>query len=81
MTEVNVSTARDTAGAPREADNPRDSHLVRFGADKPLKLDAGVALAPFQVAYKTYGTLNAAPTRFWSATRLPATSTWRACIR
>jgi homoserine O-acetyltransferase/O-succinyltransferase len=44
----------------RDADDPRDSLLVRFGADKPLKLDSGVSLAPFQVAYKTYGTLNAA---------------------
>ncbi|HVX99273.1 MAG TPA: homoserine O-acetyltransferase [Pseudorhodoplanes sp.] len=43
----------------READEPRDSLLVRFGPDRPLKLDAGVELAPFQIAYKTYGTLNA----------------------
>ena len=33
--------------------------MVHFGADKPLKLDAGVELAPFQIAYQTYGTLNA----------------------
>ncbi|MGZ8994547.1 MAG: homoserine O-acetyltransferase MetX [Burkholderiaceae bacterium] len=44
----------------RDADDPRDSLIVRFGADKPLKLDSGVSLAPFQVAYKTYGMLNAA---------------------
>ncbi len=44
----------------RDADDPRDSLVVRFGEDKPLKLDSGVSLAPFQVAYKTYGTLNAA---------------------
>jgi homoserine O-acetyltransferase/O-succinyltransferase len=42
----------------READEPR-SDVVRFGPDKPLRLDAGVELAPFQVAYKTYGELNA----------------------
>jgi homoserine O-acetyltransferase len=42
----------------READEPR-SPVVRFGADKPLKLDAGVELSHFQVAYQTYGTLNA----------------------
>ena len=32
---------------------------MRFGRDKPLKLDAGVELSPFQIAYQTYGTLNA----------------------
>jgi homoserine O-acetyltransferase len=41
----------------READEPHSS-LVRFGPDKPLKLDAGVELAPFQIAYMTYGELN-----------------------
>ncbi len=41
----------------READEPR-SPLVRFGLDKPLRLDAGVDLAPFQVAYMTYGELD-----------------------
>jgi homoserine O-acetyltransferase len=33
---------------------------VSFGPDKPLKLDAGVELSPLQIAYQTYGTLNAA---------------------
>ncbi len=41
-----------------EADAPH-SLVVRFGADQPLKLDAGVDLRPFQIAYQTYGTLNA----------------------
>ena len=59
MAGARVSTPRDADGAARDADNPRDSQLVRFGADKPLKLDAGVELSPFQIAYKTYGTLNA----------------------
>ncbi len=59
MAEVKESTARQTPSAPREADDPRDSEIVRFGPDKPLALDAGVALSPFQIAYKTYGTLNA----------------------
>lgn len=45
------------AEASREADEPH-SELVRFGADKPLKLDAGVDLSPFQIAYATYGKLN-----------------------
>ena len=43
----------------RDADNPRDSRIATFDADKPLKLDAGVSLSPFQIAYTTYGTLNA----------------------
>jgi homoserine O-acetyltransferase len=41
-----------------EADQP-SSPVVRFGADQPLKLDAGTLLSPFQVAYQTYGDLNA----------------------
>ena len=59
MVQADVST-RDWFGSAREADNPRDSELVRFGPDRPLRLDAGVELSPFQIAYKTYGTLNAA---------------------
>ncbi|MEJ2376773.1 MAG: homoserine O-acetyltransferase [Pseudolabrys sp.] len=59
MAEVTESIARATPGAPHEADNPRDSLVARFETDKPLTLDAGVELSPFQIAYKTYGTLNA----------------------
>src|SRR5262249_1618876 len=32
--------------------------LGRSGPDKPLRLDAGVDLTPFQIAYQTYGELN-----------------------
>src|SRR6187402_1572692 len=53
------SKPRRAETSKRDADDPRDSLIVRFGADKPLKLDSGVSLSPFQVAYKTYGTLNA----------------------
>ena len=42
----------------REVETP-SSLLVSFGADRPLTMDAGVQLAPFSVAYQTYGTLNA----------------------
>jgi homoserine O-acetyltransferase len=59
MVEAKVSDRRDAASPAREADAPRDSLVARFGADKPLKLDAGVSLSPYQIAYKTYGTLNA----------------------
>jgi homoserine O-acetyltransferase len=54
-----TSTTLEPADRAREADNPH-SPVVRFGLDKPLRLDAGVDLAPFQIAYQTYGTLNAA---------------------
>jgi homoserine O-acetyltransferase len=33
---------------------------VTFGSDQPLRLDCGRELAPFTVAYKTYGQLNIA---------------------
>ncbi len=59
MVEANLTSAREAHDPPREADHPRDSEIARFGADKPLKLDAGVELSPFQIAYKTYGSLNA----------------------
>jgi homoserine O-acetyltransferase/O-succinyltransferase len=59
MVEAQLNAARYAEGSPREADNPRDSLVAHFGPDKPLKLDAGVELSPFQIAYKTYGTLNA----------------------
>src|ERR1700743_3044643 len=42
-----------------EADHP-SSQVARFGVDQPLKLDCGVDPAPFQIAYQTCGTLNAA---------------------
>jgi homoserine O-acetyltransferase len=60
MGEVSRTSTQEAADSPREADQPRESLIAHFGADKPLKLDAGVELAPFQIAYKTYGTLNAA---------------------
>lgn len=51
--KASVKTARF-----RETDDPT-GHVLKFGTDKPLHLDAGVALAPFQIAYQTYGALNA----------------------
>ncbi len=44
MVEADLTSARDAAEAPREADHPHESLVVRFGPDKPLKLDAGVEL-------------------------------------
>ena len=37
--------------------NP-ESEIVHFPKDAPLGLDSGGALAPFSIAYQTYGTLN-----------------------
>jgi homoserine O-acetyltransferase/O-succinyltransferase len=42
-----------------QADEP-SSPVERFGPEAPLAMDAGVALGPWQIAYQTYGTLNAA---------------------
>src|SRR3981081_2513359 len=41
-----------------EAAHP-SSLLAVFGADQPLRLDCGIDLKPFQIAYQTYGQLNA----------------------
>ena len=41
-----------------EVDAP-SSLVARFGPDEPLRLDCGHDLAPFQIAYQTYGELNA----------------------
>ena len=40
-----------------QADDP-SSPVARFSRDEPLTLDAGVSLAPWQIAYQTYGRLN-----------------------
>jgi homoserine O-acetyltransferase/O-succinyltransferase len=56
--DESVSAISEVAAAWREAENPH-SALVRFGVEQPLRLDAGLDLAPFQIAYQTYGSLNA----------------------
>jgi homoserine O-acetyltransferase/O-succinyltransferase len=43
----------------REANEP-SSHLARFGPELPLTLDSGERLDHWQIAYQTYGELNAA---------------------
>jgi homoserine O-acetyltransferase len=54
---VSSVTASRAAGL-REVDAPH-SRVVQFGADRPLKLDAGSTLSPLTIAYQTYGQLNA----------------------
>jgi homoserine O-acetyltransferase/O-succinyltransferase len=41
-----------------QADNP-STPVVRFGPDEPLMLDSGTRLDHLQIAYQTYGTLDA----------------------
>ena len=41
-----------------EADHPT-SPVQHFAADESLLLDSGASLGPWQIAYQTYGTLNA----------------------
>ena len=53
-----LGTTLDRADRTREADQPH-SPVVRFPANNPLQLDAGIDFGPLQIAYQTYGTLNA----------------------
>lgn len=53
-----MSTVPISDPARRQIDTP-DGPVALFGLDEPLLLDAGVALAPFQIGYQTYGRLNA----------------------
>ena len=46
---TDVSTTLDLADRTREADDPH-SPVMRFAANNALRLDAGVDLAPFQIA-------------------------------
>jgi len=52
------SPAIHTEERAHEADHP-SSPLAAFGSDQPLHLDCGIDLSPFQIAYQTYGELNA----------------------
>jgi homoserine O-acetyltransferase/O-succinyltransferase len=58
MAELKAVAARVAVDREREADHPH-SLVEVFGPDQPLGLDAGVSLSPFQVAYQSYGSLNA----------------------
>ncbi|MGL4325273.1 MAG: homoserine O-acetyltransferase MetX [Beijerinckiaceae bacterium] len=52
-----AQTIRETARS--QTDDPT-SLVARFGADLPLAMDSGSQIAPWQIAYQTYGALNAA---------------------
>ena len=51
-----------TAQAPITAGIETGGGTWRFPASRPLRLDSGATLAPLEIAYKTYGALNAART-------------------
>lgn len=55
-----VPSALPSVDLPRrsEAETP-SSPVERFGPDAPLRLDAGIDLGPWQIAYQSYGRLNA----------------------
>ena len=54
------SKAAMTAQAPITADVETGGGTWRFPADRPLRLDSGAVLLGLEIAYKTYGRLNAA---------------------
>ncbi len=58
MSRIDTHLAEMEAVAHAQAERP-SSPIAHFGAAEPLPLDAGVSLSPFQVAYQTYGELNA----------------------
>lgn len=51
-------TSSTLISEPRSQIDEPSSLVARFGADEPLMMDAGVAIAPWQIAYQTYGALN-----------------------
>ncbi len=55
-----TATQRPLSAAAREPAAPAlPGHRVELGVDAPLRLDCGIELGPYTVAYQTYGTLDA----------------------
>ncbi len=48
----------DQPGKSKPGTTPYDSHSVTFRQDQPLQLDSGDRIAPYTIAYQSYGVLN-----------------------
>ena len=48
-----------TTTSEKRKDASRESEIMRFPADQPLRLDSGARLDNLEIAYKTWGELNA----------------------
>ncbi len=57
-TDFETGADRDPLAPGLDSARPLPGFRVRLGRDKPLRLDCGVELADFVVAYQTYGRLN-----------------------
>ena len=55
----NRTQAPETLADPLAEANQPSSLLAQFGPDKALQLDSGAVLEHWQIAYQTYGSLNA----------------------
>lgn len=59
MSAQTQQDAKDDPNRPRSELVDAASQIVHFDRDAPLRLDCNKDLAPFSIAYQTYGTLNA----------------------
>ncbi len=55
-----MSDSSPSLADPQKEANEPSSPVARFGPDTPLLMDCGVVLNRWQIAYQTYGELNAA---------------------
>jgi len=55
-----MSESSPSLADPQKEANEPSSPVARFGPDTPLLMDCGVVLDRWQIAYQTYGKLNAA---------------------
>ena len=57
--EIPADASAEASAASEVARVNAISRVEYFSPDTPLALDSGVSLSPFQIAYETYGSLNA----------------------